>query len=98
MLTLFKDIKRLNNYPLKRNLVTGGAGYIGSHTLLSVLAAGYEACVIDNFSNSHPDALTRVGRLSNRSFDIHQTDLRAVSYTHLRAHETSLQSRMPSSA
>ena len=59
-----------------RILITGGAGYIGSHTLLSVLAADYEACVIDNFSNSHPDALTRVGRLSNRSFDIHKTDLR----------------------
>ena len=59
-----------------RILITGGAGYIGSHTLLSVLAADHQACVIDNFSNSHPDALTRVGLLSNRSFDIHQTDLR----------------------
>ena len=59
-----------------RILITGGAGYIGSHTLLSVLAADHQACVIDNFSNSHPDALTRVGRLSNRPFDIHQTDLR----------------------
>ena len=59
-----------------RILITGGAGYIGSHTLLSVLAADHQACVIDNFSNSHPDALTRVGLLSNRSFDIHQADLR----------------------
>ncbi len=46
-----------------RIFITGGAGYIGSHTLLSVLAADHQACVIDNFSNSHPDALTRVGRL-----------------------------------
>ncbi|MFW9792546.1 NAD-dependent epimerase/dehydratase family protein, partial [Brucella melitensis] len=42
-----------------RILVTGGAGYIGSHTLLAVLAAGHEAHVIDNFSNSHPEALAR---------------------------------------
>lgn len=59
-----------------RVLITGGAGYIGSHTLLSVLAADHDACVIDNFSNSHPDALARVGRLSNRPFEIHRADLR----------------------
>ena len=40
-----------------RILVTGGAGYIGSHTLIAVLAAGHEAHVVDNFSNSHPEAL-----------------------------------------
>ena len=59
-----------------RVLITGGAGYIGSHTLLSVLAADHDACVIDNFSNSHPDALARVGRLSNRPFETRQADLR----------------------
>lgn len=59
-----------------RILVTGGAGYIGSHTLLAVLAAGHEAHVIDNFSNSHPEALARVRRLSNRDFDVTEADIR----------------------
>ena len=43
-----------------RILITGGAGYIGSHTLVEVLAAGHEAHVADNFSNSCPEALARV--------------------------------------
>ena len=59
-----------------RILVTGGAGYIGSHTLLAVLAAGHEAHVLDNFSNSHPEALDRVRRLSNREFGVTRADLR----------------------
>ena len=59
-----------------RILVTGGAGYIGSHTLIAVLAAGHEAHVVDNFSNSHPEALARVRRLSNRDFAVTAADLR----------------------
>jgi len=41
-------------------LVTGGAGYIGSHTCIQLLAAGYQLLVLDNFSNSSPEALHRV--------------------------------------
>ena len=41
-------------------LVTGGAGYIGSHTCVELLNAGFDITVFDNFSNSHPEALTRV--------------------------------------
>lgn len=52
-----------------RVLVTGGAGYIGSHTMLELLAADYTPMVVDNFANSSPDALERVARLSNRAFD-----------------------------
>ena len=51
-----------------RVLVTGGAGYIGSHTMIEVLAADHDVMVVDNFANSAPEALTRVARLSNRSF------------------------------
>lgn len=41
-------------------LVTGGAGYIGSHTLIELLEAGYEPVVIDDYSNSEPSSLERV--------------------------------------
>ena len=37
-------------------LVTGGAGYIGSHTCVELLNAGYQVVVFDNFSNSHPES------------------------------------------
>jgi len=52
-----------------RVLVTGGAGYIGSHTMLEILAADHTPLVVDNFSNASPVALERVTRLSNRPFD-----------------------------
>ncbi|WP_108814456.1 UDP-glucose 4-epimerase GalE [Loktanella sp. Alg231-35] len=48
-----------------RVLVTGGAGYIGSHTLLELMAQGHEVCVLDNYSNAVPEVLTRVRALSN---------------------------------
>ena len=56
--------------------VTGGAGYIGTHTLLQLLAAGHELCVFDNFSNSSPVALSRVRQLSNRDFQTVEGDIR----------------------
>ncbi|MDR1228857.1 MAG: UDP-glucose 4-epimerase GalE [Azoarcus sp.] len=49
-------------------LVTGGAGYIGSHTCLALLRGGYEVAVIDDYSNSSPLALERVERLAGRRF------------------------------
>ena len=47
-------------------LVTGGAGYIGSHTCVELLAAGYDVVVVDNFSNSKPEALRRVEEIAGR--------------------------------
>ena len=49
---------------MARLLVTGGAGFIGSHTCLVLLEAGHELVVIDNFANSSPEALRRVGALA----------------------------------
>ena len=45
---------------MKKVLVTGGAGYIGSHTCIELLGQGYEVVVVDNLSNSDPEALHRV--------------------------------------
>jgi UDP-glucose 4-epimerase len=48
-------------------LVTGGAGYIGSHTTLALLQAGYEVVVLDNLCNSSPESLRRVAELAGRA-------------------------------
>ena len=52
-----------------RVLVTGGAGFIGSHTCLVLLEAGYDLLILDNFSNSSPEALTRVAAVANVVLD-----------------------------
>ena len=49
-------------------LVTGGAGYIGTHTCVELLNAGYEIVVVDNFSNSKPEALNRVREITGKRF------------------------------
>lgn len=56
-------------------LVTGGAGYIGTHTLVELLAAGKEVVVIDNLSNSSVEALTRVEEISGKSVLFYQGDI-----------------------
>ncbi len=56
-------------------LVTGGAGYIGSHTTLELLQAGYDVVVVDNLSNASEESLRRVQKLTGRSLDFHQVDL-----------------------
>lgn len=56
-------------------LVTGGAGYIGSHACVELLLAGYEICVLDNLSNSKEEAINRIRRLTGRSFPFYKVDL-----------------------
>ena len=56
-------------------LVTGGAGYIGSHTCVELLAAGYEIIVLDNFSNSKPESLNRVKEITGKEFTFYEVDL-----------------------
>ncbi|BEV73714.1 UDP-glucose 4-epimerase GalE [Paludibacterium sp. THUN1379] len=56
-------------------LVTGGAGYIGSHSLLELMAAGHRVLVVDNFSNSKPAVLERVAQLSGQQVAFRQLDL-----------------------
>lgn len=56
-------------------LVTGGAGYIGSHTCVELLNAGYEIIVFDNFINSKPKALQRIKQITNKDFKFYEADL-----------------------
>ncbi len=58
-----------------RILVTGGAGYIGSHTALELLQAGHDVVVVDNLINSHREALRRVEALAGRPLTFHCVDL-----------------------
>lgn len=57
-------------------LVTGGAGYIGSHTCLALLEAGYGVVVLDNLSNGSPESLRRVGRLAGQQVTFIEGDIR----------------------
>ena len=56
--------------------VTGGAGYIGSHTCVELLEAGYDVTVFDDFSNSHPEALVRVERITGKKPRLVRGDIR----------------------
>ena len=56
-------------------LVTGGAGYIGSHTCVELLNAGYTIIVLDNFINSKPESLKRMEEMTGRSFKHYRVDL-----------------------
>jgi UDP-glucose 4-epimerase len=59
----------------KSILVTGGAGYIGTHTCIKLLDAGYQVVVLDNFSNSSPEALKRVERLAGKAVELVTGDI-----------------------
>ncbi|MGZ9267488.1 MAG: UDP-glucose 4-epimerase GalE, partial [Sulfuricurvum sp.] len=61
--------------------VTGGAGYIGSHTCVELLNAGYEVIVYDNFSNSSAEAIRRVERITGKSLQLVIGDIRNEAAT-----------------
>jgi UDP-glucose 4-epimerase len=56
-------------------LVTGGAGYIGSHTCVQLLNAGYRVIVVDNYSNSKPEAIKRVKKISGKDILVYEADI-----------------------
>lgn len=57
-------------------LVTGGAGYIGSHTVVELLNAGHEVVVVDNLSNSSKESLGRVEKITGKNVAFHEIDVR----------------------
>ena len=56
-------------------LVTGGAGYIGSHTVVELLNRGEEIVIVDNFSNSKPEMLDKIKQITNKDFKFYEVDL-----------------------
>ena len=56
-------------------LLTGGAGYIGSHTAVALLEAGHAVAVVDNYSNSSPEAIRRVEKISGKSVALYEADV-----------------------
>jgi UDP-glucose 4-epimerase len=56
-------------------LVTGGAGYIGSHTCVELLNAGHEIVVLDNFINSKPESINRISKITGKNFKTYYIDL-----------------------
>ena len=56
-------------------LVTGGAGYIGSHTCVELLEAGYEVVVVDNLYNASPKAIERVEEITGKKVTFYEADL-----------------------
>lgn len=71
-----------------RVLVSGGAGYIGSHTVLSLLSAGHDVVVVDDFSNSKPTVIGRLEALSGKRVPVHSVDLTDAEKTErIFAHE-----------
>lgn len=56
-------------------LVTGGAGYIGSHTCVELLESGKDIVVVDNFCNSKPESLNRIRKITGKDFKFYEADL-----------------------
>ena len=56
-------------------LVTGGAGYIGSHTVVELLERGEDLVIVDNFINSKPEALDKIKKITNKDFKFYEVDL-----------------------
>ena len=71
-----------------RVLVSGGAGYIGSHTVIQLIAAGHDVLIVDNFANAKPTVINRLESITGEHLPVHVFDLRDADKTeHLFAHE-----------
>lgn len=61
---------------MKKILLTGGAGYIGGHTLVLLEEKGYDAIVVDNFSNSSKEAINRIEKITDKKIKLYNIDIR----------------------
>ena len=61
---------------LMKILVTGGAGYIGSHTCIELIQAGYDVVVVDNLCNSSKESLKRVAKIVGKEIPFYEADIR----------------------
>ena len=60
-------------------LVTGGTGYIGSHAVVALIAAGYDPIIIDNLSNSNASVLERIAKITGKRPPFYKIDLRDIA-------------------
>jgi len=66
-----------------RVLVSGGAGYIGSHTVIQLIAAGHDVLIVDNFSNAKPTVIKRLESITGDHLPVHAFDLRDADKTEM---------------
>ena len=69
------DVQRSSGLSIMKLLITGGSGYIGSHTCVELLRAGHELVVVDNLCNSRQESLERVQAIAGRNLEFHKVDL-----------------------
>ena len=62
-------------HDIKKILVTGGAGYIGSHTCVELLESGYDVVVVDNLCNSSPEILNSIRMIAGKNLKFIEADL-----------------------
>ena len=72
-------------------LVTGGAGYIGSHTCVELLEAGYDVVVVDNLYNASPKVIGRIKEITGKDVTFYEKDIRDLD----AMNEKSLQKKRP---
>ena len=73
-------------------LVTGGTGYIGSHTVVELLNSGYDVVIADNFCNSHPEVLNRIFALTGKKPAFYEIDVRDTAALHTLFSKHSIES------
>src|SRR5665647_3409907 len=64
-----------------RVLVTGGAGYIGSHTVIQLIAAGHDVLIVDSFANAKPTVISRLEAITGKPLLVYAFDLRDTDKT-----------------